>query len=54
MIKRIINFKKDDWKHISWLLKTMTKNFIKGDLNGIIEGFYLIRLHLSHDCKIIK
>lgn len=54
MIKRIVNFKKDDWEHIRWLLKTMMINFVQGDLNGLIEGFYLIKLHISHDCKAIK
>lgn len=51
MLKRIIHFKKDDWKHIGWLLKTIVKNFAKGDLNEFIEGFYFIKLHLCHDSK---
>lgn len=54
MIKRIINFKKEDWKHIGWLLKTMIKNFIKGDIGEFIEGFYLIKLHLNYDSTRIK
>jgi hypothetical protein len=54
MFKRILNFDKQNWQHIGWLLKTMIKNFIKGDINEFIEGFYLIKLHLSYDSKRIK
>ncbi len=29
MIKRIMSFKSDDWRHIFFLLKSAAKNFLK-------------------------
>lgn len=52
MIKRILKFNKQDWRHIGWLLKGLIKNFIKCDYHEFMECYYLIKLHMSYDCKM--
>lgn len=53
MIKRLINFNTKDWKHLGWLFKGLCKNFITCNYADFMECYYLIRLHLCHDNKII-
>jgi hypothetical protein len=40
-----------DIKHISWLFKEGIKDLFKFNLNGFIESYYLIKMHLKHNSK---
>lgn len=51
MIKRVIGFDKDDWKHIRFLAVNMFKQFCKGDLLESKDAFYWILVHLTYDSK---
>jgi len=52
MIKRILNFNKQDWKHMSFLFGTLITNFFKCDYHEMLESYYLLKLHLSYDSQI--
>lgn len=54
MLKRILNFDKNDWKHISCLFKNMIKQFIFGDFHEAREALYWIQIHLNYDSNKIK
>ncbi|UYL12624.1 hypothetical protein DUT89_10035 [Bacillus subtilis] len=54
MIKRIMSFKYDDWRHIFFLLKNVAKNFFKGDFHEASDALYWIRVHLSFDSNKVK
>ena len=49
MIKRIINFDKEDWKHIWWLFKNMIKQFMLFNFKESHEAFLWIKIHLMYD-----
>lgn len=49
MIKRILNFDKEDWKHCWWLFRNMIKQFILMDFKESEEAWLLLKLHLSYD-----
>lgn len=53
MIKRIIGFDEQDWKHILFLLKNGIKQFFKGDFHESKEAFIWLKTHLSYDSKRI-
>lgn len=40
--------------HCLWLLKQMFKNFFMGDLDGAIEAYWFLRIHMSYKNKRIK
>ncbi|MCP1459499.1 hypothetical protein J3D57_001469 [Bacillus amyloliquefaciens] len=54
MIKRIMSFKSDDWRHIFFLLKSAAKNFFKGDFHEANDALYWIRIHLSFESNKVK
>jgi hypothetical protein len=54
MLKKILNFKEDDWNHIGWLFRNMIKQFILGDFHEAREALYFIQIHLSYNSKRIK
>jgi hypothetical protein len=51
MVKRIIKFDNQDWKHVNFLFVNMIKQFVKGDFNESKEAFYFLRLHFTHDSQ---
>lgn len=51
MLKRILSFDKQDWKHIAFLFKNMIKQFFKGDIQESKEAFIWIKTHLSYDSE---
>lgn len=53
MIKRLLKFKKQDWKHILWLTKNMIIRFLIFDFEDSYEAFLLIKVHLYYDSEII-
>lgn len=34
-----------------WLVKELIKSIFKLDYDGMLEAYYLLKLHMSHDCK---
>lgn len=55
MLKRVMNFDKQDWKHVSWLTGNMLKNFfIRCDLSAARESWLWLKLHFTHDSKRIE
>lgn len=54
MIKRILGFKSDDWRHISWLMKQHTKALFRRDWDDARICRLCIKLHLSYDCHKIE
>lgn len=53
LIKRLKNFNKQDWKHVSFLFKNGIKQFLKGDFHESKEAFIWIKIHMSYDSKKI-
>jgi hypothetical protein len=54
IIKRILNFNKDDWNHLWWLFKNMIKEFIAGNYDESVDAFYWIKIHFTYDSKRIR
>lgn len=55
MIKRIVNFDKQDWKHVSWLFNNMLKQlFIEFNWHETKESYYWIMIHLTHDSNRVE
>lgn len=55
MIKRVINFDKQDWKHIWFLFTGMLKSFfIDFDWHETKECFIFMKIHLTHDSKRVN
>ena len=54
MIKRMINFKMHDWKHVFWLFKQMVKSYLTLDYQGFAEAKFFLKLHLTCDSKLIE
>lgn len=54
MLKRIVNYNKEDWKHISFLLKNSVIQFYKGNFNDSIDALYWIKIHLTYDSTKVK
>ena len=53
-IKRVLNFNKNDWKHVWRLFRNMIKQFLKGDFRESKEAYWWIKIHLSYDSKKVK
>ena len=49
MLKRIMNFDKQDWKHCLWLFGNMIKQFLLWDFKESDEAWALLKLHFTHD-----
>jgi len=41
-------------KHFLWLIKQMIKHIILGNLDGLIEAYYLLKIHICYKSKKIK
>lgn len=55
MIRRILNFDKQDWKHMSFLFANMFKQFfIEFNWHEVKDSYYWIKIHLSYDSKKVK
>lgn len=54
MIKRIMNFDKQDWKHVSWLFRNMVKNFWLCKFEDSYELWLFLKLHFTHDHTRLK
>jgi hypothetical protein len=54
IIKRVLNFDKDDWKHCHWLFRSMVKKFFILEFNDAYESWLFLKLHLTHDSKKLK
>lgn len=54
MIKRILNFDKTDWKHVSFLFFNMVKQFIIMDYQESKEAWYFLKLHLMYDSNRVE
>jgi len=53
LIKRIMNFKEEDWKHVGFLFLNMLKQFFNGDIQESKEAFYFMRLHFTNDSQLV-
>ena len=49
MVKRVLNFDKQDWDHVSTLFFNGIKQFLKGDVEQSREAFYFMKLHFEFD-----
>lgn len=54
MIKRILNFDKNDWKHILYLLKNCLIQGINGNFEESKEALYWIKIHLTYDSNKVN
>lgn len=45
---QIINFDKQDWKHVWWLLKNMIYQFTIGDFEESKEAWYWLKMHCTY------
>jgi hypothetical protein len=43
-----------NFKMMCWLIKELFKSLFQFDYDGLLEAYYLLKLHISHDCKRIK
>lgn len=53
MIRRVIKFNKQDWKHCRWLFKNMIKQFLMFEFKEAQETYYWLKIHLGYDSKRI-
>lgn len=51
MIRRIVGFRKNDWKHIGFLAKNMFKQILRGNLHEAKEVCVFIKIYTSYDSK---
>jgi hypothetical protein len=49
MIRRILNFDRQDWQHIGWLLGRILSGFWNGNAEQIVDAWRWLRLHLEYD-----
>lgn len=49
MLKRILNFDKQDKKHCWWLFKNMIKQFLLFEFAESKEAWLLLKFHLTYD-----
>lgn len=54
MFNRLLKFDKQDWKHISFLLKNAIIQLFKGNFNDSIDALYWIKIHLTYDSTKVK
>lgn len=54
MIKRLMKFNLNDWRHIVFLLNNAAKNIHKGDYLEAKDALYWIRIHLTYDSNKVK
>ena len=54
MINRIMNYEKNDWKHIWFCIKVMFSGFYKGNTETMREGWQFLTLHLMYDSQKIN
>lgn len=54
MIKRLMKFHFNDWRHIVFLLNNASKNIHKGDYLEAKDALYRIRIHLTYDSNKVK
>jgi len=53
MIKRVLSFDREDWRHVGYILRHMLKAIIQAEVGEVIEGYYLLKLHFNYDHKRI-
>ncbi len=51
MIKRLFTFDREDWRHVGFILGNMFKAIWQEDVQSVIEGYYLMKLHINYDHK---
>ena len=51
MLRRILNYKKSDWKHIWWLFRRMIWQWCCFDYRGYDEAKFFLKLHLTCDSQ---
>lgn len=49
MIKRVLKFNKQDWKHVWWLFRNMIKQFVLFNFSEAEESWFFLKLHFTHD-----
>jgi hypothetical protein len=49
MIKRVMKFDKQDWKHCWWLFRNMIKQFLLLEFAESYEAWLLLKLHITYD-----
>ncbi len=54
MIKRILRYDTDDWKHIAFLIGVILKGFWQGDLSAMVDGWWFLKIHLLYDSYRVK
>lgn len=55
MVKRIINFDKQDWKHMRFLFKNMLiQFFVKFDWHETKESYIWMKIHLTYDSTKVE
>lgn len=54
MLKRILNFDKQDWKHVRFLFGNMIKQWILMDYNESKEAWIFLKLHFTYDSKRVN
>lgn len=55
MIKRLINFDKQDWDHVSFLFTNMMKQlFVKFNWHETKESYIWLKIHLMYDSHRVK
>ena len=54
MIKRILRYDTDDWKHNAFLIGVILKGFWQGDLSAMVDGWWFLKIHLLYDSYRVK
>lgn len=54
MIKRVIKFDKQDWKHISFLLKNCIMQCFNLNFTNAKDALYWVKIHICYDSNKVK
>ena len=54
MIRRVINFDKQDWSHIGLLLKNAVVQSFKGEFTEAYDALYFAWFHVKYDSNRIN
>lgn len=54
MIRRVLSFDTQDWKHVSWLFGDMCISALKLDFHEAREAYIFMKLHFTHDSTRIE
>lgn len=54
LLKQILNFDRQDWLHIRFLLKNSLVQLLNMNFSEAKEALYWVKIHISYDSNRVK